>query len=118
MNMKNLGFFQFYEAGFKEPTPIQARSWPIALQGRDIIAIAKTGSGKKLGFFIPGFILLKRLQNDPWRGPTVLVMCPTEDIAIQVQGEAVKFGAPAGVKINVCICICKTFVIFIILPIQ
>ena len=44
------------QQGFKEPTPIQAQGWPIALSGNDLIGIAKTGSGKTLGFLVPAFI--------------------------------------------------------------
>ena len=41
------------EASFSAPTPIQAQAWPIALAGDDLIAVAKTGSGKTLGFLLP-----------------------------------------------------------------
>ncbi|KAJ3694277.1 hypothetical protein LUZ60_009757 [Juncus effusus] len=88
---------ELYKAGFKAPTAIQAQSWPIAMQRKDIIAVAKTGSGKTLGFLLPGFIHLKRLQNDPKTGPTVLVLSPTRELATQIQDESVKFGAPAKI---------------------
>ncbi|TXG54683.1 hypothetical protein EZV62_019939 [Acer yangbiense] len=81
-----------YSAGFSAPTPIQAQSWPIALQSRDIVAVAKTGSGKTLGYLIPGFLHLKRCRNDPKLGPTVLILSPTRELATQIQDEAVKFG--------------------------
>ncbi|XP_019183335.1 PREDICTED: ATP-dependent RNA helicase-like protein DB10 isoform X2 [Ipomoea nil] len=80
-----------YQAGFSAPTPIQAQSWPVALQGRDIVAIAKTGSGKTLGYLIPGFIHLKQRRNNSRLGPTVLVLSPTRELATQIQDEAVKF---------------------------
>lgn len=83
---------EVYSAGFSAPTPIQAQSWPVALQSRDIVAIAKTGSGKTLGYLIPGFIHLKRIRNNPQMGPTVLVLSPTRELATQIQDEAVKFG--------------------------
>ncbi|CAL5371846.1 unnamed protein product [Camellia sinensis] len=83
---------EVHHAGFSAPTPIQAQSWPIALQGRDIVAIAKTGSGKTLGYLIPGFMHLKRRHNNPQLGPTVLVLSPTRELATQIQEEAVKFG--------------------------
>ncbi|KAL8160119.1 hypothetical protein V2J09_001656 [Rumex salicifolius] len=85
-------------AGFPSPTPIQAQSWPICLQGRDIVAIAKTGSGKTLGYLIPGFIHLKRLRNNPRLGPTVLVLSPTRELATQIQDEAVKFGKSSRIS--------------------
>eukprot|EP00252_Welwitschia_mirabilis_P004346 TRINITY_DN14673_c0_g1_i4.p1 TRINITY_DN14673_c0_g1~~TRINITY_DN14673_c0_g1_i4.p1 ORF type:complete len:644 (+),score=115.25 TRINITY_DN14673_c0_g1_i4:1554-3485(+) len=84
--------FQLHNAGFSSPTPIQAQSWPVALQNRDIVAIAKTGSGKTLGYLLPGFLHLKSCCNNPLRGPTVLVLAPTRELATQIQSEAVKFG--------------------------
>ncbi|KAJ0725330.1 putative RNA helicase [Helianthus annuus] len=68
-------------AGFTTPTPIQAQSWPVALQSRDIVAIAKTGSGKTLGYLLPGFIHLQRVQRNRHMGPTVLVLSPTRELA-------------------------------------
>ncbi|KAK1279293.1 DEAD-box ATP-dependent RNA helicase 14 [Acorus gramineus] len=85
-------------AGFSAPTPIQAQSWPIALQSRDIVAIAKTGSGKTLGYLIPGFIHLKRVRNNSQMGPTVLVLSPTRELATQIQEEAVKFGRSSRIS--------------------
>ncbi|KAA0053652.1 DEAD-box ATP-dependent RNA helicase 46 [Cucumis melo var. makuwa] len=93
---------EVHNAGFSAPTPIQAQSWPIALQSRDIVAIAKTGSGKTLGYLIPGFIHLKRIRNDPKLGPTVLVLSPTRELATQIQDEAVKFGKSSRIS---CACL-------------
>ncbi|XP_042024544.1 ATP-dependent RNA helicase-like protein DB10 [Salvia splendens] len=89
-------------AGFSSPTPIQAQSWPIAIKGRDIVAIAKTGSGKTLGYLIPGFIHLKQRRNNPRLGPTVLVLSPTRELATQIQDEAVKFGRSSNIS---CTCL-------------
>ncbi|KAK8710242.1 hypothetical protein V6N13_145576 [Hibiscus sabdariffa] len=89
---------EVYSAGFSAPTPIQAQSWPIALQGRDIVAIAKTGSGKTLGYLIPGFMHLKRCHKDPRMGPTVLVLSPTRELATQIQDEAIKFGKSSRIS--------------------
>ncbi|GLT31910.1 hypothetical protein SLA2020_066100 [Shorea laevis] len=89
-------------AGFSAPTPIQAQSWPITLQSRDIVAVAKTGSGKTLGYLIPGFIHLKRCRNNSQMGPTVLVLSPTRELATQIQDEAVKFGKSSRIS---CTCL-------------
>ncbi|GFP98953.1 ATP-dependent RNA helicase-like protein db10 [Phtheirospermum japonicum] len=89
-------------AGFSAPTPIQAQSWPIAIQGRDIVAIAKTGSGKTLGYLIPGFLHLKQKRNNPKLGPTVLVLSPTRELATQIQDEAAKFGRSSKIS---CTCL-------------
>ncbi|KAL3640112.1 DEAD-box ATP-dependent RNA helicase 14 [Castilleja foliolosa] len=90
------------QAGFSAPTPIQAQSWPVALQGRDIVAIAKTGSGKTLGYLLPGFIHLKERKNNPKLGPTVLVLSPTRELATQIEDEAVKFGKSSRIA---CTCL-------------
>ncbi|KAL6848103.1 hypothetical protein ACP4OV_022231 [Aristida adscensionis] len=93
---------EFQQAGFSAPTPIQAQSWPIALKGRDIVAVAKTGSGKTLGYLLPGFMLLKRLQHNSREGPTVLVLSPTRELATQIQDEAIKFGRSSRLS-SVCL---------------
>jgi superfamily II DNA/RNA helicase len=94
------------EAGFTVPSPIQARSWPVVLQGKDLIAVAKTGSGKTLGFLLPVFHLIstkhkklsQRAKNNDVL-PLCLVLAPTRELAIQIHGECVKFGALAGIDI-------------------
>ncbi|KAL3617160.1 hypothetical protein CASFOL_038907 [Castilleja foliolosa] len=89
-------------AGFSAPTPIQAQTWPIALQNRDIVAIAKTGSGKTLGYLMPAFIHLSRRRNNPQNGPSVVVLAPTRELATQIQDEAIKFGRSSRVS---CTCL-------------
>ncbi|KAJ1414342.1 WW domain [Sesbania bispinosa] len=93
---------EIYSAGFSNPTPIQAQTWPVALQGRDIVAIAKTGSGKTLGYLMPAFILLRQRRNNPLNGPTVLVLAPTRELATQIQEEVFKFGRSSRVS---CTCL-------------
>lgn len=97
-------FFQVHVAGFSAPTPIQAQSWPIALQSRDIVAIAKTGSGKTLGYLMPAFMHLKRCGNNSKLGPTALVLSPTRELATQIQDEAVKFGKSSRISCVVSNC--------------
>ena len=93
---------QVQQAGFKAPSPIQAQSWPIALKGSDIVAVAKTGSGKTLGYLLPGFILVKNLRHNSRDGPTVLVLSPTRELATQIQDEAIKFGRSSRMSSTVC----------------
>ncbi len=69
--------------GYAEPTPVQAQSIPLALQGRDMIAAAKTGTGKTAAFSLPS---LDRLQRaDRKKSPTMLVITPTRELAMQIQ---------------------------------
>ncbi|CAH8315862.1 unnamed protein product [Eruca vesicaria subsp. sativa] len=93
---------ELYSAGFSAPSPIQAQSWPIAMQNRDIVAVAKTGSGKTLGYLIPGFMHLQRVRNDSRMGPTILVLSPTRELATQIQAEALKFGKSSRIS---CACL-------------
>jgi hypothetical protein len=93
-----LGMFQ--SMGWTEPSPVQAQAWPIALGGRDVIAVAKTGSGKTLGFLLPIFTAVKALPPlDANTGPLGLVLAPTRELAVQIHTEAERFGGPAGVKV-------------------
>lgn len=105
INLIGLSFLlislQMHIAGFSAPTPIQAQTWPIALQNKDIVAIAKTGSGKTLGYLIPAFFHLRRLRNNSQNGPTVLVLAPTRELATQIQDEAIKFGQSSRVSCTV-----------------
>lgn len=71
------------ELGYQQMTPIQAQSLPEILQGKDLIAKAKTGSGKTAAF---GIGLLSRLQPKRYRVQT-LVLCPTRELASQVAKE-------------------------------
>jgi ATP-dependent RNA helicase RhlE len=75
------------DVGFEHPTPIQAAVIPPALQGRDIIALAQTGSGKTAAFVIP---LAQRLTHG--RGPRALIISPTREIALQTQAFLELFG--------------------------
>ncbi|GJR83735.1 ATP-dependent RNA helicase-like protein DB10 isoform X2 [Tanacetum coccineum] len=94
---------QVLQAGFTAPTPIQAQSWPIALQSILknfflFVAVAKTGSEKTMAYLIPGFRMLKVTCNNPKMGPTVLVLSPTRELATQIQDEAVKFGKSSKIS--------------------
>jgi ATP-dependent RNA helicase DDX5/DBP2 len=93
---------QFTQAGFTGPTPIQAASWAPAMRGFDVVGVAKTGSGKTLGFLVPAFLRIMQERKDPRQGPTTLVMAPTRELATQIQDECVKFGRCLGMN-SVCL---------------
>jgi len=71
------------EAGYETPTPIQADAIPSALEGRDVLGIAQTGTGKTAGFTLPMLSLLARGRARA-RMPRSLVLCPTRELAAQV----------------------------------
>jgi len=73
------------DLGFEKPTPIQAEAIPAGLAGRDVLASAKTGSGKTAAFLLP---ILQRLLAEP-RGTTrALVLTPTRELAAQIAEDA------------------------------
>ncbi|UWQ31468.1 DEAD/DEAH box helicase [Leisingera sp. M527] len=71
------------EAGYETPTPIQAGAIPSALEGRDVLGIAQTGTGKTASFTLPMITLLARGRARA-RMPRSLVLCPTRELAAQV----------------------------------
>jgi ATP-dependent RNA helicase RhlE len=72
------------ELGFTRPTPIQASAIPPALEGRDILACAMTGSGKTAAFLLP---ILQKLVEGKRGGPRALVVTPTRELAAQILKE-------------------------------
>ncbi len=68
------------EIGYEQPTPVQAASIPFLLEGKDIIGVAQTGTGKTAAFALPLLSRLKIKKNTP----QVLVLAPTRELAIQV----------------------------------
>ncbi|XP_055617876.1 uncharacterized protein LOC129763119 [Toxorhynchites rutilus septentrionalis] len=89
--------------GFQKPTPIQSQGWPIALSGLNLVAVAKTGSGKTLGYMLPAIVHISQQKNESHvRGPTVLVLAPTRELAQQIQQVASDFGDSSGIR-NTCL---------------
>ncbi|MFT3710678.1 MAG: DEAD/DEAH box helicase [Archangium sp.] len=83
-------------AGYVTPTPIQAKTIPPGLAGRDVIGCAATGTGKTAAFVLP---IVERLGKDKnKRGVRALVLAPTRELALQIEEHARNFGAPHNVK--------------------
>jgi len=91
--------------GYKEPTAIQRAAIPIAMQSRDLIGVAVTGSGKTAAFLLPLLVYiseLPRLDEFEWRkndGPYAIVLAPTRELAQQIEIEAKKFTQPLGFNV-------------------
>lgn len=85
----------FQAVGFRAPSPIQAQVWPVAMEGWDVIGIAKTGSGKTLGFLVPSYTWMSTLSGYA-HGPRVLILAPTRELATQIHDEATKFARASG----------------------
>lgn len=80
------------EVGYDTPTPIQAQAIPEALQGKDIMASAQTGTGKTAAFTLPALNLLAEPHPSKGRGPRILVLTPTRELAAQVNNAAREYG--------------------------
>jgi ATP-dependent RNA helicase DeaD len=81
------------DAGFSNPSPIQAAAIPIVLQGRDMVGQAHTGTGKTAAFGLPS------LNNlNPNDGVKLLVITPTRELATQVSDELFKYGRNMGIR--------------------
>eukprot|EP00946_MAST-07B_sp_MAST-7B-sp1_P001699 g1699.t1 len=96
---------------YRSPTQAQSSAWPVAVAGRDVVCIARTGSGKTCAFLLP---VLHRIVGSKGRAsehiggqltvpsPSGLVLAPTRELAIQIGQEATRFGKPLGVR---CVCL-------------
>ncbi|KAF6780013.1 hypothetical protein AHF37_00447, partial [Paragonimus kellicotti] len=79
--------------GYKLPTPIQRKTIPVILTGRDVVAMARTGSGKTAAFLLP---MLEKLQRHVATGPRALILCPTRELAMQTLSFTKELGKFTG----------------------
>lgn len=87
------------ELGYDKPTAIQAQSIPAIMSGRDVIGVAKTGSGKTMAFLMPLFRQIKDQRPlAPLEGPMALVMTPTRELAVQIYRECRPFTKALGLR--------------------
>jgi ATP-dependent RNA helicase DDX46/PRP5 len=88
------------EQGYEKPTSIQAQAIPAIMSGRDLIGIAKTGSGKTMAFVLP---MLRHVLDQPKilinDGPIALIMTPTRELAMQTYSECCKFTKFLGLSV-------------------
>ncbi|KAL7853212.1 hypothetical protein AOLI_G00200560 [Acnodon oligacanthus] len=88
---------------YEKPTPIQAQAIPAIMSGRDLIGIAKTGSGKTIAFLLPMFRhILDQRPLEEGEGPISVIMTPTRELALQITKECKKFSKPLGLRV-VCV---------------
>ena len=80
------------ESGYTTPTPIQVQSIPELLAGGDVLASADTGTGKTAAFMLPALERLSVASTKPGKGPRVLVLTPTRELAAQITNASKKYG--------------------------
>jgi superfamily II DNA/RNA helicase len=87
------------EAGYTVPSPIQLQAIPEALLGHDLMASAQTGTGKTAAFILPALQKLSVASKVQSKGPRILVLTPTRELAQQVSDAATKYGKNMRVKV-------------------
>ena len=86
-------------AGYTSPTPIQSQTFPHALAGRDVLGIARTGTGKTAAFVLPLVMQLAAASGGRRTpGPRILVLAPTRELAAQIGAEFGRFGRVHGLR--------------------
>ncbi|KAG8389570.1 hypothetical protein BUALT_Bualt02G0242900 [Buddleja alternifolia] len=86
---------------YEKPTPIQCQALPIVLSGRDIIGIAKTGSGKTASFVLPMIVhIMDQPELEKEEGPIGVICAPTRELAHQIYLEAKKFSKAHGIRVS------------------
>ncbi len=83
-------------AGFVEPRPIQVQTIPAALEGRDVLGLAQTGTGKTAAFALP---ILERLLSGRGSDPRVLILAPTRELAAQISAEFLTLAKFTRIKV-------------------
>jgi ATP-dependent RNA helicase RhlE len=107
MTFKDLGLSQpvlqaLELKGYDVPTPIQGQAIPPVLEGRDLLGIAQTGTGKTAAFMLPSIDRLRDSDNRiPFKSCRMLVLAPTRELAVQIGASAKDYGALAGLKVQV-----------------
>ncbi|HJM57177.1 MAG: RNA helicase [Planctomycetes bacterium] len=83
------------EAGFNEPRPIQAKTIPQVLKGRDVLGLAQTGTGKTAAFALP---IIERLVASRGQNPRALVIAPTRELAMQIHSDFQMLGKFTNIR--------------------
>lgn len=87
--------------GYERPTPIQCQACPVALSGRDMIGIAKTGSGKTAAFVLPMIVhIMDQEELGKGEGPISVILVPTRELAHQIYNETKKFSKVHGIRVS------------------
>eukprot|EP00249_Psilotum_nudum_P022633 c28591_g1_i1 orf=474-2897(-) len=101
LGFDNLLMSSISKQGYENPTPIQCQALPVALSGRDLIGMAKTGSGKTAAFVLPMIVhIMDQQELDKGEGPIGVICAPTRELAQQIYTEAKKFAKPCGVRVS------------------
>ena len=82
---------------YTNPTPIQERVFPVIMEGRDVLGVAQTGTGKTFAYLLP---ILRQLSFSDQKQPRVLILVPTRELVLQVVGEVNKLATYMNVRVG------------------
>ncbi|MGX7925786.1 DEAD/DEAH box helicase [Tsuneonella sp. HG094] len=105
MSFENLGLSQpllqaLDSKNYTVATPIQQQAIPLVLEGRDLLGIAQTGTGKTAAFMLPSIDNLRAAERQtPFKSCRMLVLAPTRELAGQIAKSAIDYGAYTGIKV-------------------
>ncbi|MDN3507316.1 MAG: DEAD/DEAH box helicase [Simkaniaceae bacterium] len=91
------------ESGYTVPTPIQEQAIPKIIEGADLRASAQTGTGKTAAFLLPALNRLVTPSDKSGKGPRVVILVPTRELAQQISGQAEKYSKYLGQIKTVCV---------------
>ena len=90
------------DKGYSAPTPIQLQAIPVILEGKDLLGVAQTGTGKTAAFSLPILNFLQKNQKRPVKGKArVLILTPTRELATQINDNIKDYSTHAKVKTKV-----------------
>jgi ATP-dependent RNA helicase RhlE len=95
LNLNKELLAQIKKLGYKTPTPIQEKAIPLALQGKDIMGLAQTGTGKTAAFALP---IIQRLSKGNKGKLRALIIAPTRELAEQINDSFIQYGQLSGLK--------------------
>lgn len=104
----NLGLTESFlkvldEVGYASPTPIQEQSIPHLLEGRDLLGVAQTGTGKTAAFALPVLQRLSAGQKAPAKKPRALILSPTRELTAQIHTEFERLGQDTSLRYGIVI---------------
>ncbi len=83
------------DLGYVNPTPVQEKAFPIIMSGKDLVAIAQTGTGKTFAYLLP---MLRQLKYSDQKHPRILIVVPTRELVLQISGEIKKLTSYMNVR--------------------
>ena len=97
LNINNPLLKALEDLEYIHPTPVQVQAFPVIMSGRDVVAIAQTGTGKTFGYLLP---ILRQLKFSEQRHPRVLIVVPTRELVLQVEGEVKRLTKYMSVRVG------------------